>query len=201
MNDTEIFILNRYEASELAGAILLGKMSRKTNDSYLKRKLTWHCSEEARHAVIWSELIKEIGVPSLSVHDKEGKGYFSYFKEVKDIIDFLCFVHVYELRVPFHFSLHRKWTSDDRIKEVLSTLIKEEGPHLSWLREYLIKQMQENKNGVLEALKKFSEIEEKTYHADLEILESMNKEGKRFADLIREALPQYRRAIDDEFFK
>lgn len=46
LTKTEIFLLNRYEASELAGGLILGKFARKTDDPYLRLKLAWHCSEE-----------------------------------------------------------------------------------------------------------------------------------------------------------
>lgn len=201
MEQVETFILNRYAASELAGALILGKMARKTNDAYLRRQLTWHCAEEARHAAIWEGLIEELNLKTLPIHDSSGKGYFTYFKEVKDMTDFLAFVHVYELRVPFHFGAHAKWTKSERIKEVLNKLIKEEDSHLSWIHDILLKEMENNREKVLTSLKKFSEIEEKSYQDDLHMLKSVGGSALEFAQAIEDALHLYKGVFADGTFK
>lgn len=201
MEQTEIFILNRYAASELAGALLLGGMARKVDDSFLRNKLTWHCAEEARHARIWEELISQLNMHLIAVHDSEKKGYFSYIGEAKSIIEFLAFVHVYELRVPFHFTIHKTWTSNQDVKQVLSQLIKEESSHLSWIREYFQRNMNKNKHQIIAALRKFSEIEQKTYLEDLSKLEKMGESGKKFVDLVKKSLQNYRGVLDNDWFK
>lgn len=192
LSTVETFLINRYAASELAGALLLGKMARKTENPYLRKQLTWHCAEEARHATLWEELIAELHCSIPNVHDKEKKGYFTYFSEIKDIIDFLCFVHVYELRVPFHFTLHKQWTQEDSIRKVLSILIKEEGTHISWIREFL---QSEPKNKIQKSLQTFNTIEEKTYMDDLLMLESLG--ATTFVTLIKNALPHYKGVLKD----
>ena len=53
----EIFLLNRYMASELSGGLNLGKKARSVNDPFLIEQLTWHCLEEVRHAIAWQRLI------------------------------------------------------------------------------------------------------------------------------------------------
>ncbi len=193
----ETFLVNRYAASELAGALLLGKMARKTDNAYLRKQLTWHCAEEARHATLWEELIANLNIGIPGVHDTEKKGYFTYFREVHDIIDFLCFVHVYELRVPFHFTLHKQWTQEESVRKVLSTLIKEEGSHISWIREFLISEKKHNPT-IVPRLHTFSAFEEKTYMEDLTMLESLG--ATTFATLIRNTLPHYKGVLKDAAF-
>src|SRR3989338_10146685 len=108
MTDGETFLISRYAASELAGALLCGRSPRHTKDTFLRTKLTWHTAEEARHAWAWAELLEKKRVPILEVHDEGGDQYFSYAKAITSEVDFLAFVHVYESRVPFHFTLHAK---------------------------------------------------------------------------------------------
>ena len=201
IDQLESFILNRYAASELAGALLLGKMARKTTDSYLRRQYTWHCAEEARHAAVWEGLIDELNVGSIVIHDEKSKSYFSYFSEVKTSIDFLAFLHVYELRVPFHFQLHAKWTTSDRIKEVLNQLIDEEASHLSWVKDILIKELETKHDEVIESLRKFSDIEEKTYVEDVIRLKSRSDDSASFGNLIMKSLPTYEGVFADGVFK
>ena len=77
MSKAEIFAINRYAASELAGGLILGKFARKVLDPYLRLKLAWHCAEETRHGAIWYNLIDDLKIPSLEIHDTKKEDYFS----------------------------------------------------------------------------------------------------------------------------
>lgn len=187
----EIFLLNRYMASELSGGLNLGKKARSVNDPFLIEQLTWHCLEEVRHAIVWQRLIKELNVPLINIHDSQGDEYFSHLGEIKDTLDLLVFTHIFELRVPFHFSMHAKWTKNDKIKNVLEKLIPEEKPHLEWIREYLKKEIDNGNEKVKESIEKFLKVERKTYDYDLKKLEQMGEEGKNFARLIRDNLNEF----------
>lgn len=191
----EIFIINRYAASELAGSILLGKMARKmtNSDPNLLTNLTGHCMEEARHSFVWCELIKKLKIPIFAIHDEEGDAYFSHIGETKDIIDFLAFSHVFEMRVPFHFSMHSKWTKNQMIRDVLEKLIPEEEPHLAWIRDYLKKEILNGKNDVKKSLDKFAKLEKELYSKDLDKLKKLGEEGREFVNIIKENIEDFER--------
>ena len=200
VSQAEIFIINRYAASELAGGLIIGNMARKVSDPFLRTKLTWHCAEETRHALIWYKLIEELNIPSIEIHDSNKEDYFSYIKnKVDHIIDFLACVHVYELRVPFHFGVHLKWTNNPRIQVVLKQLIKEEDSHLSWIRDYLNKELKNGNKMVSISLKKFLDIERYTYYKDLEKLEKLGNDAKEFVKHIRHDLVKFERECENEF--
>ena len=184
VNKFEIFLLNRYMASELSGGLHLGKKARSVNDPFLIQQLTWHCLEEIRHAMVWQKLIKDLNVPLRNIHNSDGDEYFSHLGEIKDTLDLLVFTHIFELRVPFHFSMHAKWTKNHKIKSVLEKLIPEEIPHLEWIKDYLKKEIDNGNQKVKESIEKFSNIEKGTYYHDLKKLEQMGKEGESFARLI-----------------
>lgn len=195
ISKTEVFIINRYAASELAGSILLGKMARKiaNSDPSLLTNLTRHCMEEARHSFVWYELIKKLKIPTLAVHDDEGGAYFSHANEPKDIIEFLAFTHVFERRVPFHFAMHIKWSKNEMVKEVLGKLIPEEEPHLAWIKDYLKKAISNGNINVKISLEKFAKLEKELYSRDLDKLERLGEEGKEFVNIIKESIDKFER--------
>lgn len=187
----EIFIINRYAASELAGSILLGKMARKLTNHSLVVNLTRHCMEEARHAFIWYELIKKINIPIMEMRDSQGKDYFSHVNETGDIVEFLAFTHIFEQRVPFHFSIHAKWTKNLHVKEVLEMLIPEEKPHLAWIKVYLEKEIEKGNIKVKEALERFAKLEQDLYYEDLEKLEKTGGEAADYARTIKKHTKEF----------
>lgn len=192
MNPCEYQMVSQYSATELAGALLIGRQARITTDAYLRAKYTWHCAEEARHADMWMELLVNNGLEPLSVHDSEGDQYFSYAKECQDDIDFLAFVHVYEWRVPFHLALHAQLPGiTEPTRELMLQLVQEEGAHLSWVAEYLEKQQASGNERVAQAVQHFGEIEERTYKQDIERMQQAGGDFGVLGDLLLERLPTY----------
>ena len=188
----EVYLINRYAASELAGALYLGKWARVVKDSFLRHKLTWHCYEEARHAKLWYDLIDNLKIPSIEVHDSEGDELFAYEREnkIENIIEFLVGTHIHELRVPFHFVMHSRVTNNKRIKELLLQLVEEEGPHLVWIRKYLKEEKNKGNSKVNEYLNKYFKISMEEYYKDLDKIELKWPESKEFTNFIREKLPE-----------
>lgn len=192
MTTTERILISQYAASELAGALLLGKWARKTKDAYLRAKYTWHCAEEARHAWLWTELLQQESKTPTESHDEQGDQYFFFAKEVQDDIDFLAFVHVYEWRVPFHLSVHLKAKDlSEPTKKLMQQLIKEEGAHLSWIADYLQEEQRKSNSRIAEAITKFGEIEERTYKEHILRLQKCGGGFKELGDLLEQHLPQY----------
>ena len=198
ISEFEIFVLNRYATSELAGALYLGKWARNTGNNYLKAKLTWHCYEEARHAVMWNDLMKDLDIPLLDIHDKGEDEFYALLRkgEIKDVATFLALTHIHELRVPFHFAMHSQYTKNSKIKEVLQQLTKEESSHLTWIRDYLKKEKANGNVDIEKDLKKFYDIGVKEYYNDLIKLENRwPEEAKEFVEIIRKNLPEHEKKM------
>jgi len=192
MSPGEQFLISRYAASELAGALLLGKAARKTKDPYLRSKYTWHCAEEARHAWLWMELLGETGTPAQEVHDETGDQYFRAVEKAQDDLDFLAFVHVYEMRVPFHFGMHLKKSNlSEPLRKLLHQLQLEEGSHLSWVADYLEEEQKKGNPRVAEALQMFGDLEDKTYRMDIKRLQMAGGDLKKLGDIIEQNLHFY----------
>lgn len=192
MTNAEYILISQYAASELAGALMLGKFARKTKIPYLRSKYIWHCAEEARHSWMWAELLEGNSEAPAEIHDEQGDQYFTYFKDIENDIDFLAFVHVYEMRVPFHLAINAKMKNvSEPTRKLMYQLIKEEGAHLSWVSDYLKKEHKKGNVRVVEAITKFGEIEEKTYSQHVKKLQHAGGEFKELGDLLAEQLSKY----------
>ena len=200
ITNEEVNLLNAYAINELAGGLTWGRMSRKIEDPYLIYKLTWHCNEETRHSVIWYNLIRELKLPIIQMHSSNQiKSYWAYVREIDDFIDYLVYLHVYELRVPFRFKIHMEITENERIKQVLNQLINEEDSHLAWIRDYLKKQ---DKEKVRKSLRKFFKLERDYYEEESRRYENSGKFLRKMLEIVRKNIEDYNKEIEkyiDEF--
>jgi rubrerythrin len=191
LNQTEIFILNKYLVSELVGGLILGNFARNVDDLFLKNKLLWHCEEEIKHSAQWSDLFKKLNVPVIkNVKTGEKKEFFSYVREITCPIEFLAALQVFEIRVPFHYGMHSLWTKNEELKSFLDEIIEDEKRHISWVETYLLKERMSNPEKVDLAMKKFMDLEESLYQQDLAML-NFTPDMKSFVDLVKENYPKY----------
>lgn len=162
MHPGEIHLVNGYAASELSGALLLGKFARRASDFLLRSRLTFHSYDEARHAWLWTEFLEKKGARPQSLHGKTD--FFEYLYQLNDIVEFLAAVHVYELRVPFHFSLHLRVSSiDSDLKILMQKISNDEKYHLDWVRNYLSGVASHENGKVSRAIVRAGEIEDTIY--------------------------------------
>lgn len=143
----------------------MGKMARRTKDDELRSRLTWHFAEEARHAWRWTELIRKLGANPLPITETYQSNYFTQVGVPKDDLELIAITQVFERRVASHLIMHRNMQPlDQHIKEILTIMTHDEGPHLGWglkkLREFA-------KFGrareVDKKLKRFSDIDKRVY--------------------------------------
>ncbi len=72
ITENELWLLSYYRESELAGALLMGRLARQTDDDELRVRFTEHCAEEARHAWAWTETILKVGGTPQAVSEWPG---------------------------------------------------------------------------------------------------------------------------------
>ncbi len=190
MTKTEITIVSRYAAAELSGALFLGKFARLTQDPYLRVQLTQHCSEEARHSWMWVKFLSDRQLPLEQIHERDE--YFEYLHSLKDEISMLAAVHVYEMRIPFHFSLHMQVsTVDPELKTLIEKIVADEKFHLAWIHNYLEKLQSEGNKEVSEAVKKAGELEDIVYRNYLEKMKQGDPYEQELATLAEQHLSSY----------
>lgn len=164
MIQPEVDIVSRYSAAELAGALLLGKFARRTEDPFLRGKLTQHCNEETRHSWLWAKFLLDKGFEIKGFHERDD--YFTLMHEAPDEVSLLVAVHVYEMRVPFHFAIHAGIPSVDKeLKTLIEQIADDEKYHLSWVHKYLTSLQDAGDTRVREAIKIAGELEDKVYRS------------------------------------
>jgi hypothetical protein len=151
--------LNWFRQSELEGALLLGKMVRTVSDPWLVERLTQHCSEEAEHSRLWSEVIRELGLITIRIF----RSYQSFYVEKSGfpvtLLDVLAFTQVFERRVHQRFISELKQDSTPPpARQAYQQMIEDEKGHLNWVASWLRTQ-----TGAPERLRHFEAIDKAVF--------------------------------------
>jgi hypothetical protein len=190
MNPFEIKVVRQYAINEIAGGLALGRFALKSENPFIRSQLTYHSMDELRHGWLWTEFLdkKKIGVASA----KGGNDYFDFMTAQEDEIDFLAAVHIYELRIPFHLGTHMELPQiDPELKEVMGKIRDDEKFHLSWIREYLTKKMETDRQKVIDAVKKCEQVEKETYTKYINHIKQYDGYLKDLALLIEKKIPEF----------
>ena len=130
--------LNWYRQSELEGALLLGRMVRAANNSFLVQKLTRHAADEARHAAIWADAIAEAGLPTIRIFRSYQSLYGDHGGIPIGMQEVLAFTQIFERRV------HKRFTTELHqsdlpapARKAFEIMIADESDHLEWVLSWL----------------------------------------------------------------
>ncbi|PSO46483.1 MAG: hypothetical protein BRC24_01755 [Parcubacteria group bacterium SW_4_46_8] len=190
MYTSEIQILNRYAAAELAGGLFLGKFARKAEVPFLIARLTNHCYEEMYHSWQWMNFMEQNEIPIQTIHGRNE--YFEYMGSRTNVIDFLAAVHVYEIRVPFHLQCHAQMSRiSDPLRDLITDICADEKDHLGWVRNYFMERKETDAEHIASAVKEAGEIEERTYRAYIEELKKSDEYAQELASIVEENLSQF----------
>jgi acyl carrier protein len=134
----ELWLLSYYRESELAGALLMGRLAQQTDDDDLRVRLTEHCAEEARHAWAWTQTILEVGGTPLRVSETHQSRYQALLGDPSSVLEILALSQVFERRVMRHFRAHMGWPgTHPAVKRTLQTLMDDEVGHIRWVKDRL----------------------------------------------------------------
>jgi hypothetical protein len=152
--------LNWYRQSELEGALLLGRMVRAANDSFLVQRLTRHAADEARHAAIWADAIAEADLPMIRIFRSYQSLYGEHGGMPVGMQEVLAFTQIFERRV------HKRFTSElhqsdlpASARKAFEIMIADESDHLEWVLSWLRKQADSEA-----LLQKYQAIDLAVYH-------------------------------------
>lgn len=198
MDPFEIKLVRQYAINEIAGGLILGNFALKSENSFIRTKLTYHSMDELRHGWLWTDFLnkKKVGVAKA----RGGNDYFDFMAQQEDEINFLAAVHIYELRVPFHLGTHMELPQiDPELKEVMGKIRDDEKFHLSWVRKYLDEQMQTEKGRqhVIEAVKKCENAEKETYTKYIAHIKQYGGYLADLATLVQKKMPEFPVPSDD----
>lgn len=168
IDENELWILSYYRESELAGALVMGRLARCTDDDDLRVRLTEHCAEEANHAWLWTETILEVGGKPLRVSETYQSRYYARVGQPTSVLEVLALTQVFEKRVLRHFRDHlRRPDTHPAVARTLQRMVTEEADHIGWVKQRLDRCAGEMGAAVVEgALRRFEEIDKEVY-ADL----------------------------------
>jgi hypothetical protein len=141
MNRALAWKINWYRHSELDGALLLGRVVRQANDSYLIGQLVRHAADEARHAALWQETLERLELPVIRILRSYQSFYSPNIAPPVRVPEVLALTHAFELRVWRQFEQELR---DERMppimRRTMELLHHEEQGHLDWVRRYLAEQ-------------------------------------------------------------
>ena len=179
ISDNELWLLSYYRESELSGALLFGKLARRTNDDDLRIQLTRHCADEAMHAWLWTRTILEVGGVPRQVAETYQNRYCREIGLPKSMLEILAMTQVFEKRVLEHFREHLERPGTlPAVAATLRTMIDDERGHVDWIRERLNRHAElEGSESVETMLRRFEEIDRRIY-ADLSV------RGASFRDVL-----------------
>ncbi len=167
ITDEELWILSYYRASELAGSLLMGRLSQKAGDDDLRARLTWHFAEEARHAWRWTEVIRLLGADPVPIDETYQSNYLGRARIPRNQVEVLALTYVFERRVARHFTHHRQLEGvHPLIRRTLATMCGEEGPHLRWIKDRL--DAETDRASVDEVLARYEAVDREVYRTEVE---------------------------------
>ncbi|MGK2934431.1 MAG: phosphopantetheine-binding protein [Gemmatimonadaceae bacterium] len=177
VSDNDIWILSYYRESELAGSLVMGRLSQETDDDALRAKLTEHCAEEARHASLWGDTIIELGALPRRVRETYQTRYQERLGAPRTMLDVLALTQVFERRVVRHFAAHLTWPDTHPvIQRTLRTMIADEAGHISWVRDWLnAYAVQHGKIVVQSKLREYEAVDREVY---AEVMEWRDRMGE-----------------------
>lgn len=166
ISENELWLLSYYRESELAGALLMGRLARETDDDDLRVRLTEHCAEEARHAWAWTECIERVGGTPKKVSETYQSRYHAAVGNPTNLLEVLALTQVFERRVVRHFRAHLSWPgTHPEIKRTLQQLIDEEAGHIRWVKDRLDAYAAANGQTVVdEMMERFKRVDEEVYN-------------------------------------
>jgi hypothetical protein len=138
MTDDELAILSFYRSSELAGAILLGRLALVTEHDRIRVPLTEQCAEEARHGWIFTKVIADLGRTPQRTTETYQSVAARTFGMPRDVVDILCLTRLLEVEALAQYRRHvTRAGLHPIVREALATVIEDEVGHVGWIDEEL----------------------------------------------------------------
>lgn len=134
ITDQELYVLSFYRASELAGAVLFGRLALHTDIAEFRTPLTEHCAEEARHAQLLTQLIEDLGHTPVKVKAIYQTEMARTFGMPTSAIEILALTQVFEQRVLQHYQAHAAMPRvNPKVAATLTRMIEDEYGHIDWV--------------------------------------------------------------------
>jgi rubrerythrin len=160
----EVWVLSYYRASELAGALLFGRLARRTTDGELAVFLTEQFAEEAQHAWLWTDTLRRLGHRPILITETYQSRYAREIGLPTSMPKILALTRVFEERIYRHFSLHAKrQETHPLVRDTLRRMLREEDGHLDWIRRKLAEYEANGLVDLATLARTYQEVDERIY--------------------------------------
>ena len=133
MTTPDRWLLSFYRASEIQGALFFGRLARTLRDPALLGDMTQHFADEARHAQVFTECLRELGLSPCDVGRAYQDAYLDAAGLPGSIMEVLALTHVFERRVMRQYARHlREPGVDAAIVRALESVMIDERRHVAW---------------------------------------------------------------------
>jgi rubrerythrin len=164
ISNDELWVLSYYRASELAGALLFGRLARRCSDPELRYFLTEHFSEEARHSWYWTKAIHRLGLEPIQITETYQSFYAQEIGIPTSMVEILLLTKIFEERIYMHFTKHAKQKDlHPIVKTTLKKMLSDEDGHLDWVIKKLEMYKKSENINVAALNKKYKAIDKKIY--------------------------------------
>src|SRR5215217_3426841 len=165
ISENDLWLLSYYRESELAGALIMGRLARETDDDELRVNLTQHCAEEAQHAWLWTETIPKVGGTPRRVSETYQSRYYGALGAPTSMLEVLALTQVFERRVMRHFRAHLRWPGvHPEVAATLRRMIEDEVGHVSWVKDRLDRYAREaGEHLVRDTMRRLEEVDRRVY--------------------------------------
>lgn len=162
---SELWILSYYRVSEIAGAMLFGKVARRIKDDTLRVLLTKHFADEARHAWVWTDCITKVGGIPLEIPNTYQSRYGAETGVPTNELELLGITQIFEKRVINQYRAHQKRKgTHPTVAAALQDIMVDEQWHLKWVKDELKKlETKFGKSKVADTLEHYRAIDERVY--------------------------------------
>jgi hypothetical protein len=136
-------------------------MIRAVEDPALVLPLTRHCADEARHAWLWADCVRELGLPVVRIFRSYQSFYVEHGAIPASVLEALALTHVFEKRVWKQFQKDLGIPGlPPPVSACLRTLLHDEKQHLDWVHQWLNQRPDRT-----EILSRFVRIDEDVYRS------------------------------------
>ena len=133
--ELEVLTYSYYRDAELRGSNLLYRLMRVLTDGESQLALSEHLADETRHSWLWTERIKELGATPVPIEDGYQVRIGKRAGLPRHPVDLLALTVVVEQRALRRYQEHLQRPGvDERTREVLRAVSKDEGWHIDWIR-------------------------------------------------------------------
>lgn len=162
---SELWIMSYYRVSEIAGAMLFGKVARRIKDETLRVLMSRHFADEARHAWVWTDAIVKVGGIPLEIPNTYQSRYGAEVGLPTSELELLGITQIFEKRVIQQYRAHQKRKGiHPVVAAALKDIMSDEQWHLKWVKDQLkALEKQHGKQAVADTVERYREIDERVY--------------------------------------